>query len=161
MLEPWCALCLLCFWPSGMYPMDQSEYPGLRSAIERLTLNDSSVTVQRDSSLALGAGWRWGPNRLAQQTSTYALVTNQKRNAKVLLNQSRLLGAWLFAVRLPNADEPAKWSISFFFAFFPSNLEGAWTHGSERVYHFVSAQMVKVGFFRAIYMTWYKPAAGA
>lgn len=43
-----------------MYPMDQSEYQGLRSAIERLTLNDSSVTVQRDSSLALGAGWRWG-----------------------------------------------------------------------------------------------------
>lgn len=43
---------------AGMYPMDQSEHPGLRSAIERLTLNDSSVTVQRDSSLALGAGWR-------------------------------------------------------------------------------------------------------
>ncbi|XP_025754065.1 translation factor GUF1, mitochondrial isoform X2 [Oreochromis niloticus] len=42
---------------AGMYPMDQSEYTGLRSAIERLTLNDSSVTVQRDSSLALGAGW--------------------------------------------------------------------------------------------------------
>lgn len=118
MLEPWCALCLLCFWPSGMYPMDQSEYPGLRSAIERLTLNDSSVTVQRDSSLALGAGWRWGPNRLAQQTSTYALVTNQKKNAKVLLNQSRLLGAWLFAVSLKNADEAAKWSISLFSFFF-------------------------------------------
>uniref|UniRef100_A0A674MYT2 GTP binding elongation factor GUF1 n=1 Tax=Takifugu rubripes TaxID=31033 RepID=A0A674MYT2_TAKRU len=77
---------------AGMYPMDQSEYPGLRSAIERLTLNDSSVTVQRDSSLALGAGWRWGPNRLVQQTSTYALVTNQKKNAKVLLNRSKLLG---------------------------------------------------------------------
>lgn len=102
--------------------MDQSEYPGLRSAIERLTLNDSSVTVQRDSSLALGAGWRWGPNRLVQQTST--LVTNQKKTAKVLLNQSRLLGAWLFAVRLPNADEAAKWSISLF-RFFPSNLGGA------------------------------------
>lgn len=41
-----------------MYPMDQSDYAGLRSAIERLTLNDSSVTVQRDSSMALGAGWR-------------------------------------------------------------------------------------------------------
>lgn len=41
-----------------MYPMDQSEYQGLRSAIDRLTLNDSSVTAQKDSSLALGAGWR-------------------------------------------------------------------------------------------------------
>lgn len=46
--------------PQGLYPMDQSEYPALRSAIERLTLNDSSVSVQRDSSMALGAGWRWG-----------------------------------------------------------------------------------------------------
>lgn len=42
-----------------MYPMDQSEYTNLRSAVEKLMLNDSSVTVQRDSSLALGAGWRY------------------------------------------------------------------------------------------------------
>ncbi|CAL8358339.1 unnamed protein product [Merluccius merluccius] len=45
---------------AGIYPMDQSEYTGLRSAIDKLTLNDSSVTVQKDSSLALGAGWRLG-----------------------------------------------------------------------------------------------------
>lgn len=42
----------------GMYPVDQSEYNNLKSAVEKLTLNDSSVTVHRDSSLALGAGWR-------------------------------------------------------------------------------------------------------
>lgn len=42
----------------GMYPIDQSEYNNLKSAVEKLTLNDSSVTVHRDSSLALGAGWR-------------------------------------------------------------------------------------------------------
>lgn len=41
-----------------MYPVDQSEYNNLKSAIEKLTLNDSSVVVHRDSSLALGAGWR-------------------------------------------------------------------------------------------------------
>uniref|UniRef100_A0A673LND8 GUF1 homolog, GTPase n=1 Tax=Sinocyclocheilus rhinocerous TaxID=307959 RepID=A0A673LND8_9TELE len=45
---------------AGMYPMDQSEYTALRSAVEKLTLNDSNVTVQRDSSLALGAEWRLG-----------------------------------------------------------------------------------------------------
>ncbi|GAB1289707.1 Translation factor Guf1, mitochondrial [Apodemus speciosus] len=42
---------------AGVYPIDQSEYNNLKSAIEKLTLNDSSVTVHRDSSLALGAGW--------------------------------------------------------------------------------------------------------
>ena len=41
-----------------MYPVDQSEYNNLKSAIEKLTLNDYSVLVHRDSSLALGAGWR-------------------------------------------------------------------------------------------------------
>ncbi|XP_049898375.1 translation factor GUF1, mitochondrial-like [Epinephelus moara] len=76
-------MCALC--PSGMYPMDQSEYVGLRSAIERLTLNDSSVTVQRDSSLALGAGWRLGflnllhmevfNQRLEQEYSASVIVT--------------------------------------------------------------------------------------
>ncbi|XP_061327794.1 translation factor GUF1, mitochondrial isoform X1 [Pezoporus flaviventris] len=45
---------------AGMYPVDQTEYNNLKSALEKLTLNDSSVTVHRDSSLALGAGWRLG-----------------------------------------------------------------------------------------------------
>ncbi len=35
-------------------PMDQSEYPILRSSLERLVLNDSSVTISPDSSSALG-----------------------------------------------------------------------------------------------------------
>lgn len=45
---------------AGMYPMDQSEYPTLRTAIEKLTLNDSSVTIYPDSSAVLGQGWRLG-----------------------------------------------------------------------------------------------------
>ena len=40
--------------------MDQSEHPTLRSSLERLTLNDSSVSVRPDSSSALGQGWRIG-----------------------------------------------------------------------------------------------------
>ncbi|KAL5470982.1 hypothetical protein EMCRGX_G029052 [Ephydatia muelleri] len=45
---------------AGMYPMDQSEYPVLRTAIEKLTLNDSSVSIYPDSSAVLGQGWRLG-----------------------------------------------------------------------------------------------------
>ena len=45
---------------AGFYPMDQSEYPSLRTALEKLTLNDSSVSVFHDSSVALGQGWRLG-----------------------------------------------------------------------------------------------------
>ncbi len=40
--------------------MDQSEYTVLRSSLEKLTLNDNSVTISPDSSSALGQGWRIG-----------------------------------------------------------------------------------------------------
>lgn len=71
---------------AGVFPMDQSETPALRSAIEKLTLNDASVSISKDSrfsslqssvfvitellydcllkcvlySAALGQGWRLG-----------------------------------------------------------------------------------------------------
>lgn len=34
---------------AGVYPMDQSQHVALRSAIEKLTLNDSAVTVEIES----------------------------------------------------------------------------------------------------------------
>ena len=40
--------------------MDQSEYPSLRTALDKLTLNDSSVSLFQDSSVSLGQGWRIG-----------------------------------------------------------------------------------------------------
>ena len=45
---------------AGLSPMATGEYPAMRLAVEKLTLNDSSVTVHRDSSVALGQGWRLG-----------------------------------------------------------------------------------------------------
>ena len=43
-----------------VYPLDQSEYVSLRAAIDKLMLNDSSVTVHHDSSMTPGQGWRVG-----------------------------------------------------------------------------------------------------
>jgi len=34
---------------AGVYPMDQSEHPSLRSALERLLLNDASVECKMES----------------------------------------------------------------------------------------------------------------
>ena len=50
--------CLQVF--AGVYPMESNDYPSMRLAVEKLTLNDSSVSVHRDSSVALGQGWRLG-----------------------------------------------------------------------------------------------------
>jgi len=36
---------------AGVYPMDQSEHPSLRSALEKLLLNDASVESKLESRL--------------------------------------------------------------------------------------------------------------
>ncbi|KAF8512280.1 P-loop containing nucleoside triphosphate hydrolase protein [Gautieria morchelliformis] len=45
---------------AGVYPVDSNDFPKLEESIQRLTLTDRSVTVQRDSSTALGQGLRLG-----------------------------------------------------------------------------------------------------
>lgn len=45
---------------AGLYPVDSEEFPDLRDALERLQLNDSSLTYEAESSAALGFGFRCG-----------------------------------------------------------------------------------------------------
>ncbi|MHB1987830.1 MAG: translation elongation factor 4 [Acidimicrobiales bacterium] len=44
----------------GLYPVDGDELPGLRDALEKLQLSDSSVTFEPETSAALGFGFRCG-----------------------------------------------------------------------------------------------------
>ncbi|MHB8449693.1 MAG: translation elongation factor 4 [Mycobacteriales bacterium] len=45
---------------SGLYPMDGSDYPALREALDKLQLNDAALTYVPETSLALGFGFRVG-----------------------------------------------------------------------------------------------------
>lgn len=70
---------------AGIYPAAADEFEALSSAIERLTLNDASVKVEKESSGALGAGFRCGflgllhmdvfHQRLEQEFGTQVVVT--------------------------------------------------------------------------------------
>jgi len=45
---------------SGLYPIEPNQYEGLRDALEKLRLNDSSFFYEPETSLALGFGFRCG-----------------------------------------------------------------------------------------------------
>ena len=45
---------------AGLYPVEGSEYPELRDALEKLRLNDASFHFDPETSAALGFGFRCG-----------------------------------------------------------------------------------------------------
>ncbi|XP_058815153.1 translation factor GUF1 homolog, mitochondrial [Topomyia yanbarensis] len=88
---------------AGVYPADQSQHPYLKSAIEKLVLNDSAVTVNPDSSPALGQGWRLGflgllhldvfSQRLQQEYDAEPILTAPSVTYKIKLKGAKIIAA--------------------------------------------------------------------
>ena len=52
---------VVLYYPrAGVFPLNSGDFEALAAAVERLTLNDASVSVGRETSNALGAGFRCG-----------------------------------------------------------------------------------------------------
>jgi GTP-binding protein LepA len=80
---------------AGIYPIDTDEFTELADAIEKLTLNDASVTIQKTSSPALGLGFVCGflgllhmdvfKQRLEQEYNLVVIATAPSVLYKILL----------------------------------------------------------------------------
>lgn len=80
---------------AGIFPFSAANFEQLQAAMERLTLNDASVTVKRENSAALGAGFRCGflgllhmdvfQQRLEQEHGAAVIVTAPTVPARVEL----------------------------------------------------------------------------
>ncbi|KAI9893819.1 MAG: Translation factor guf1 mitochondrial [Vezdaea aestivalis] len=76
------------------YPVDQSDYGHLEDSINQIVLNDRSVSLHKESSDALGAGWRIGflgtlhcsvfEDRLRQEHGASIIITPPSVPCKVI-----------------------------------------------------------------------------
>merc|ERR1711874_907295 len=102
---------------AGVYPFNQSEIRGLKAAIEKLALNDRSVSLNMETSLALGQGWRLGflgilhmevfTQRLEQEFNAQVIVTAPSVPYKIKLKD--LAGSKKRAGQTIVVSNPSEW----------------------------------------------------
>ncbi|UYN84054.1 MAG: translation elongation factor 4 [Microcella sp.] len=106
---------------SGLYPIDGSDYPVLREALDKLKLSDASLNYEPETSVALGFGFRCGflgllhleivTERLEREfgldlistapSVTYEVTTDDKKHFTVTNPSEFPTGAKVASVREP------------------------------------------------------------
>jgi len=86
---------------AGLYPIEDTDYEGLRDALEKLRLNDPAFTYEPETSLALGYGFRCGflgmlhleivQERLEREFDLSLIVTAPSVQYRVLTTAGELL----------------------------------------------------------------------
>lgn len=85
---------------AGIYPVDNSDYEHVRDAIEKLTLNDPSVHVEKENSIALGLGFRCGFLGLLHM-DVFKQRLEQEYNASIITTSPTVL----YRVKLTDGTE--------------------------------------------------------
>ena len=102
---------------SGIFPLDGSRYQDLKDALDKLKLNDASLSFQKETSMALGMGFRCGflgllhmdiiTERLAREFNIEIITTAPSVSYKVYKTNGDILEI-VSPSNLPNPQEIAK-----------------------------------------------------
>ena len=86
---------------AGIYPVENVDFELLRDAMEKLTLNDASVTVEKKTSVALGLGFRCGflgllhmdvfKQRLEQEYNLNVIITAPSVLYKIVMSSGETI----------------------------------------------------------------------
>lgn len=106
---------------SSIYPINSDEFGELTKALDKLAINDASLTYEKDSSAALGFGFRCGflgllhldviQERLQREFDIGLVVSAPSVRYKVSLKDGRLLEVdspahWPDPMKIANVTEP-------------------------------------------------------
>ena len=85
---------------AGIYPVESTEFDLLSDAIEKLTLNDASVHIEKKSSTALGLGFRCGFLGLLHM-DVFRQRLEDEYNLNIILTNPSVL----YQIKLKNSDK--------------------------------------------------------
>ncbi|MBI5441620.1 MAG: elongation factor 4, partial [Deltaproteobacteria bacterium] len=94
---------------SSVYPMSTDDYEDLTKALEKLSLNDAALVYQKDSSAALGYGYRCGFLGLLHLDVIQERLQREFGISLILSAPSVLYKVTLNSGKLVEVDNPAYW----------------------------------------------------
>ncbi len=94
---------------SSIYPVDTNDYGELHSAIDKLRLNDASLIYEKDSSVALGFGFRCGFLGLLHLEVVQERIEREFGLAIVFTAPSVRFRIYLTTGEMREIDNPAEW----------------------------------------------------